>query len=291
MTAAGQLPRISIVTPSYNHAPFLRETLASVLDQAYPNLEYVVIDGGSADGSADIIRQHADRLAYWASEPDGGQYDAINKGFAHCTGDIMGWLNSDDKYCPWTFQTVAKIFQEVPQVHWLTSATHLVWDERGGLLTTIYSSLHARAWFYRGWTLQNHKGFKGWIQQEATFWRRELWEKAGGRVDASLQYAGDYELWARFWQHADLTTTLSPLGGFRVHAVQKTERMGEYYAEAEQVLARYRDQTLRHPVLLWLAQQLFKRTGRGGRRFGSRQTHVEFNWQSHRFQLAHRYCI
>src|SRR5215469_5586779 len=101
--AASSLPKISIVTPSFNQAEFLEETIRSVLDQNYPNLEYVVVDGGSTDGSVDIIKKYAHRLAWWVSEPDDGQYAAINKGFKHSSGEIMAWINSDDKYLPWTF--------------------------------------------------------------------------------------------------------------------------------------------------------------------------------------------
>ncbi len=98
--------KISIVTPSFNQAAFLEETIDSVLSQRDPNLEYVIIDGGSTDGSVDIIRRHAGQLAYWVSEPDKGQYDAINRGFAKVTGDVMAWINSDDKYTPWCFSIV-----------------------------------------------------------------------------------------------------------------------------------------------------------------------------------------
>jgi glycosyltransferase involved in cell wall biosynthesis len=284
-------PRLSIVTPSYNQGRFLEQTIRSVLDQGYPNLEYFVLDGGSTDGSAEIVRRYADRLAGWTSEPDGGQFDAINKGFARATGEIMAWLNADDLYCPWTFETVARIFTDAPEVQWLTSQTLLHYDEQGALLRNIRGARHARTWFYRGWTLENRRGFKGWIPQEATFWRRTLWEQAGGRVDPVLRYAGDFELWARFWQHADLATTETPLAGFRVHAAQKSHALDRYYAEADMVLPRYRSLALQNPALVWLFSRLLHHTGRGGRRFGSRRARVDYDAAVWRWVYAYDYCI
>src|SRR5215212_7784658 len=119
--ADGAPPRISIVTPSFNQGRFLRETMQSVLGQGYPNLEYVVIDGGSTDESVDIIRGHEQQLAAWVSEKDAGQYDAINKGFARTSGEVMAWLNSDDKYTPWALPVVGEIFAQLPEVKWLTT--------------------------------------------------------------------------------------------------------------------------------------------------------------------------
>src|SRR5712664_2616221 len=111
-------PRISIVTPSFNQASYLEAALKSVLDQNYPNLEYIVVDGGSTDGSVEIIQRYADRLTYWVSQPDRGQMDALNKGFRRTTGEIMAWLNSDDMLCSWALQTVGHIFQDLPAVQW-----------------------------------------------------------------------------------------------------------------------------------------------------------------------------
>jgi glycosyltransferase involved in cell wall biosynthesis len=239
--AAADLPRISIVTPSFNQGRFLGETMDSVLGQRYPNLEYVVVDGGSTDGSVEIIRARERELAWWVSEKDAGQYDAINKGFGRTTGEVMAWLNSDDKYTPWALGTVGEVFRQLPEVQWVTTLLPLHWDERGLPTKCKPVEGYSREGFRRGQHLQRHGEWdKAFIQQESTFWRRSLWEKAGGKIDSSLQLAGDFELWAKFYQHADLYGIPLPLGGFRMHGDQKTgHRMEAYIKEAEAVLARH----------------------------------------------------
>ena len=231
-------PTISIVTPSFNQAQFLEEAMQSVLEQTYPNVEYVVIDGGSSDGSAEIIRQYERRLAYWVSEPDGGQYDAINKGFARTTGEIMAWLNSDDKYMPWTLSVVADIFSSFPEVEWLTSVHPVQWNSHGQAVAVDFTGALSRHSFLQGNNFPVKGSFgRRWIQQESTFWRRSLWERAGGRLDQFLTMAADFELWARFYEHADLFGVQALLGGFRSHGAQKSVlHRDRYMAEAEQVL-------------------------------------------------------
>jgi len=236
-----QLPKISIVTPSYNQGKFLEDCMASVLNQGYANIEYVIIDGGSTDGSIDVIRNHEDRLAYWISEPDGGHFDALNKGFNKTTGEIMAWLNSDDKSTPWAFSIVAEIFNSFPQVEWLTSVYPLFWDKDGRAVACSYSGGFHRKAFYKGANLLGRKWYaRCWIQQESTFWRRSLWNRAGACVDSTLRVAGDFELWARFYQYADLYGVATPLGGFRDHGNQITaHRMEEYRAVAERFFRHY----------------------------------------------------
>jgi glycosyltransferase involved in cell wall biosynthesis len=199
-------PKISIVTPSFNQGEFLEETICSVLNQNYPNLEYIIIDGGSTDNSVEIIRKYEKHLKYWISEKDKGVYDAIQKGFAQSTGEIMAWINSDDLYHPLSFLTIAEIFTSFPEVSWL-QGNPSGFDEKSRNVALQPMRLWSRYNFYL-------KDF-AFIQQESTFWRRTLWEKAGSGFDPNLKYAGDLELWLRFFRHERLFVTDALIAGFR----------------------------------------------------------------------------
>lgn len=201
-------PKISIVTPSYNQNLFVKETIESVLSQDYPNLEYIIIDGGSADGSVKTIEDYIDRLSYFKSEKDRGHGEALNKGFRQSTGEIMAWLNSDDKYMPWTFKTVASIFAEHPEVNWLVG-TNGWWNDKGALVDAknVYKNAHDYL-----------RGDFSWIQQESVFWRRSLWEQAGGSINEDYKFMVDGELWTRFFQLEPLYHAHCLLGGYRFHS-------------------------------------------------------------------------
>lgn len=278
-------PRISIVTPSFNQGKYLEATIRSVLEQNYPNLEYIIMDGGSTDESVEIIKKYADRLTYWKSAPDRGQNHAITDGFNRATGEIMAYLNSDDVYFPWTLRVVAQIFSQVPQVRWLTPQTTVTIDAEGDPLTVNYAMQQTRLRFYSGMTLGNFFGESGWIQQEGTFWRRELWDKAGGYMDESLHRVGDFELWARMYQHGELTTTRVPLAAYRQHGTNKTV-LDVTIRESREILATYpseRKYTLdQFRFLRWLN----KHTGRFNVRYGSRFARVDYQLENDKWVLS-----
>ncbi|MFG0261467.1 MAG: glycosyltransferase family 2 protein [Novipirellula sp. JB048] len=225
-------PRISIVTPSYNQAKFLDETIRSVVDQNYPDLEYVVIDGGSTDGSVEIIRKHESQLSYWESEPDEGHAHAINKGFARTSGEIMAWINSDDKYTPWSFQVVAEIFSKFPHIDWIVGFNSY-WNCQGAM---TYAWRHPRNIY--DYLIGNYR----WVQQESVFWRRSLWEKTGSQLNQDYRLAVDGELWTRFFLHAELYSLDCILSGYRIHSENRAiHHHDECSREMETAIARMRE--------------------------------------------------
>lgn len=228
--------KISIVTPSYNQVGHLAQTLESVIGAAKDcgaELEYIVIDGGSTDGSKEMIESFGKHLSYWCSERDGGQYQAINKGFAMATGDVMGWLNSSDLYFPWTLSTVVEIFTRYPEVEWITSLQKTCIRENGAFDSMVEVAGFSAGRFRKG--LHGGPGNGEFIQQETCFWRRSLWEKIGGAITDRYRLAGDFWLWGAFFRYTRCTGLEVPLAAFRFHGEQRSTD-GGYGEEVKQII-------------------------------------------------------
>jgi glycosyltransferase involved in cell wall biosynthesis len=225
------LPKISIITPSYNQGQFLEKTILSVIQQEYPNLEYIIIDGNSTDNSPQIINKYKKYFKYWQIKKDHGQSDAINIGFKHATGNILCWLNSDDILLPHTLKLVAKLFTQYPHLDWLTSQSIII-NQNDEIIQTGPQfgkvPLFIRLGFYHGKCL-------GFIPQEGTFWRSSLWQKAGATL-SNYNYCMDFELWSRFAKYSPLVTLNAPLAAFRHHSQQKTSTIDKYYREIHPIL-------------------------------------------------------
>lgn len=225
-------PRITVVTPNYNQANFIEKTIQSVINQDYPNLEYIIIDGGSTDGSVEIIKKYEKSLAYWESEPDNGMYHAINKGFSKATGEIMCWINSDDVLWEKSLFNVAKIMSSNKHIHWLQGFPSVINEE--GALIDQREQVFSKYFFY--W-YQHEKSF-AFVQQESTFWRKELWEKVGSSIDTNYTLAADFDLWMRFLNYKKMYCTQIQLGAFRKRHGQKSSNQELYLAETRTSIAR-----------------------------------------------------
>jgi glycosyltransferase involved in cell wall biosynthesis len=207
------LPRISIVTPSFNQAAFIERTICSVLDQNYPNLEYIIIDGGSTDGSVEVIRRYEKHLTFWVSEQDRGQSHAINKGLKIATGDWIAWQNSDDIFYPGTFESLANAARKNSQSNLIIGNMNMI-DEQGDVIndlkyvTPTYESLLAE-----GMVLTN----------QAAFWRRSIHQKIG-YLKEDLHYGFDFEWFLRILQYGRATHVNKTWGGLRMHPETKTSQ-------------------------------------------------------------------
>jgi len=226
--------KLSVVTPSFNCAAYIEACLRSVLDQHDAELEYIAIDGGSTDGTAEIIRRYTDRLAYWVSEPDKGHYDAVNKGFARATGEVLAFINSDDMLAPGCLATVKEIFAQFPEIDWITGIPS-VWDESGNRMGTgERAHAYARKYLVAG----EHDGvILPGVQQESCFWRRSLWDKVGGRIDTKWDLAGDFDLWTRMAKHAELVGVDQVISGNRRHPLQRSNLQKDEYFRQEYAIA------------------------------------------------------
>jgi glycosyltransferase involved in cell wall biosynthesis len=215
---------VSIITPSFNQASYLGQTIRSVVEQDYQRIEYIVIDGASTDGSIEVIRKYENRLAYWVSEKDKGQAEAINKGFARATGDIIAWLNSDDYYLPGAISAAVKAFDENPDVV-LVYGDMLAVDERGQTINQLrYGQL----------TLEDLLCFQI-IGQPAVFIRRKVLDNL--KLDTSYHFLLDHHLWIRIAQRGKILYVPQTWSAARFHAEAKNRaKAAEFGREAFRIL-------------------------------------------------------
>ncbi|MGH9851821.1 MAG: glycosyltransferase family 2 protein, partial [Blastocatellia bacterium] len=221
------LPKISVITPSYNQVRFIEQTIRSVLLQQYPKLEYIIIDGGSVDGSVEVIRRYEPWLSYWVSEPDRGQSHAINKGFERATGQVLCWLNSDDYYLPGALLTAGRILADGTNNYALVGHCLKVYQD-GRPAVKLEGHYENRRRLLQFW-----KGYQ--MHQPAIFWRHEVFEKTGW-LDEELHQIMDFDYWARISEHFNFVNVDRTLACCNYYADAKT---GDDYARYHSDLKRY----------------------------------------------------
>jgi len=233
MKPSQMLPRITLVTPSYNQGNFIEETIRSVLDQQYPNLEYIIMDGCSTDGTVDILRKYEKQLV-WRSEQDRGQSDALNKGFRMGSGEIFAFINSDDVYAPGALHKVGIFFADHPQACWLTGRCRIV-DPHGRefrKLITAYKN------FWLLFTSYAVLLVIDYISQPATFWRRQVVERIGP-FDETLHYSMDYDYSLRVGKEYQLWVMNDTLASFRIHPSSKSGQIEDHFNTDLSIAQRY----------------------------------------------------
>jgi hypothetical protein len=230
---------VSIISPSYNQAAYLEQTIRSVLDQGYPELEYVIVDGGSTDGSLEIIKRHADRLAWWVSEKDSGQAEAINKGMKRAHGEIVAWLNSDDVYLPGAIAGAVKAFAAHPQAVMVYGDTRAV-DAENHTLNVLR---------YRQLSLEDLLCYQI-LGQPAVFMRRSAFEASGG-LDPSYHFMLDHQLWIKIALQGEIVHVGEQWAAARYHPLAKNRAQATGFArEAFRLLDWAEGEAQLQPVLL-----------------------------------------
>lgn len=258
-------PRISIITPSFGQADFLEETILSVINQQYPNLEYIIIDGGSTDGSVDIIRRYEKHLAYWISERDRGQVHAINKGLEKVTGDVVAFLNSDDVFLPGALSAMAGHFSRNPDCTWVCGNTVFFGvGHNTELVQTVVpkSAAHCLSWSYKA-------------PQPGMFWERELLQEF--QFHERWNYVFDHDLYVRLLLAGHRCEYLPiPIAGYRLHSASKTVAEGErFHAEFDKLAEEY-ENLLQGGDRRWTRATRFLRLSYGAAGSGDRKQ--GFTW-------------
>lgn len=262
-----------------NQGRFIEAAIRSVLLQDYHDLEYLIMDGGSTDGSVATIRKYEQRLAYWQSKPDGGQYRALNEGFSRTSGDIMLWLNSDDMLMPGSLNLIAALFSEFPAVEWITGIP-VYWSKDGRSFQILPQLPYHRRLMQIG-------GYEGravhWVMQECTAWTRGLWQRAGAHLATDLPLAGDFELWRRFSFQAQLYTVAAFVGGNRQHPDQQTATADRYCDDVDKVL---RKRPMHAAANRILRMPLIRKLVRAALLLPRRRNHIYFDARTNRWIIS-----
>lgn len=242
------LPRITVVTPSFNQGRFIERTIRSVVDQDYPDVEYLVVDGGSTDETVDVLRRYDDRIDHWVSEPDRGQAHAINKGLRRATGDVVGWLNSDDILLPGALRAVAELLAEGQPFDVVVGHCRFDYLPSGEsvVLRGEYVDRDRLLRFWRGYRMH----------QPAIWWRRSVTE-AIGYLDEDLPLTMDFDYWVRMADHARFVNCDRVLAAATYHAEAKTgDAYRGYYARLRHDAPRYWGVGPTSPRWWWLEAQM-----------------------------------
>lgn len=234
-------PLVTIVVTNVNQASTLSATLDSIFSQEEDALECFVVDTSAQDNALEILRFFEPRGLHWERVGWDAQTEAMNRAFANARGEFFWWLSGADKLCPWATRLTTFVFQNLPQVEWLTSGTPLTWTPHQLAVSAGLADGYTARAFYAGRNLKTSAYFQFPIWRSGTVWRRSLWEKSGARIREALSEAGDFELWARFFQHANLHTLNIPIAGHQADALQLDTNA--YWRAAAQHLAQYKKTT------------------------------------------------
>jgi hypothetical protein len=233
--------KISIVMPLFNQNRYLEPALCSVEAQETGDLELIVVDGGSTDGSVETLKKHAALRMDWTSRPAASTADLLAEGFSRNRGEIMGWIHPDETLAPWALRVAESVFRSLPEVEWVTTLYPLEMNSDGLMVAARRGEGFSAGAFFRGRNAALAAGFStAPIPRGSTFWRRSLWERAGARIDGTLQAAFDFELWARFFKLSSLHAVAVPLGCVRAGEIRKFGAGPDAYSEeCRAILRRY----------------------------------------------------